>query len=423
MIAAAAALLLLAAAGGLAALLVRHSRPGDVLHADAPFHAERPARPRPALAPHGRHIPAWPLYGYSKDHARFYPAPPNLRPPFRRVWMYTGNALLEFPPVIDNNTVYQLSDGGAIHALAADSGRVRWQRRVGTLAASSPAVGGASVYVTLLQHGKGPRGQVVSLKQLDGSVRWTRELPSRTESSPLLDRGKLFLGSENGTVYALNAHNGNVLWTYHAGGAVKASPTLKDGKLYFGDYGGHVQALREYDGHRVWLAGNGKGLLTGGNFYSTAAVQYGRVYLGNTDGRVYAFDARTGRLAWAKQTGAYVYSSPAATDIYGLGPTVYVGSYDGTFRALSAFSGAVRWAYHAGGKISGSPTIVGAVIYFAVLGTHYTVGLDARSGRQVYARHNGSFDPVVSDGQRLYVTGSTGLFALVPSRRGPRRRR
>lgn len=362
-------------------------------------------------------MPPWPLYGYSKDHTRFFPAPANLHPPFRRIWTFSGNALLEFPPVIDNSTLFQLGDAGVIHALATDTGKVRWQRRVGTLAASSPAVGGSSVYVTLLQHGKGARGQVVALRQLDGTVRWTRELPSRTESSPLLDRGKLYFGSENGTVYALNAHNGNVLWTYHAGGAVKASPTLKDGKLYFGDYGGHVQALREYDGHLVWISGTGKGLLTGGNFYSTAAVQYGRVYLGNTDGRVYAFDAGNGSLAWAKQTGSYVYSSPAVTDTHGLGPTVYVGSYDGTFRALSAYTGAVRWTFNAHGKISGSPTLLGSIVYLAVLGTHFTVALDARTGRQRYARHNGSFDPVVSDGERIFVTGDTGLFALVPNQR------
>src|SRR5438067_3386628 len=57
--------------------------------------------------------------------------------------------------------------------------------------------------------------------------------------------------------------------------------------------------------------GSGGALLGSGTFYSTAAVVYGRVYLGNTDGRVYAYDASSGRLDWAVQTGAYVYASPA----------------------------------------------------------------------------------------------------------------
>jgi len=408
--------LVLIAAAAVAALLIRGHRPGDVFHAGAPFHAEQPVRP-----PSGRHVAPWPMYGFAKSHVRYYPAPATLRPPFRLIWRFSGNALLEFPPVIDSSTLYQLNDAGVMHALATDSGKVRWQRRLGTLAASSPAASGASVYATLLQHGEGPHGRVISVRQLDGSIRWVRDLPSRTESSPLLDRGKLYFGSESGTVYALSAHHGRVLWTYHAAGAVKASPTLREGKLYFGDYAGRVQAIREDTGQRVWLAGTGKGLLSGGNFYSTAAASYGRVFLGNTDGRVYAFDARTGKLAWAKQTGAYVYSSPAVNDTPGLGPTVYVGSYDGTFYALSAYSGAVRWKYHAGGKISGSPAILGGIVYLAVLGLHYTVGLDARTGRQVYARPNGTFDPVVTDGTRVFLTGNTGLFALIPT--GTRRAR
>ncbi len=81
-------------------------------------------------------------------------------------------------------------------------------------------------------------GRVVALNTINGHVRWGRDLPSRAESSPLLDKGKLFFGSQNGTVYALNARNGNVLWTYHASGAVKASPSLSGGVLYFGDYSG-----------------------------------------------------------------------------------------------------------------------------------------------------------------------------------------
>ena len=33
---------------------------------------------------------------------------------------------------------------------------------------------------------------------------------------------------------------------------------------------------------------------------------YGRIFLGNTDGRIYAYDASTGALDWAVQTGGYV---------------------------------------------------------------------------------------------------------------------
>ncbi len=104
------------------------------------------------------------------------------------------------------------------------------------------------------------------------------------------------------------------------------------------------------------------------------------MFLGNTDGRVYAYDASHRQLDWAVQTGAYVYASPAVTNAPGLGPTIYLGSYSGTFYALNARSGHVSWSFNAHGKISGSATIIGNIVYFADLGMHQTYGLGISTG-------------------------------------------
>jgi outer membrane protein assembly factor BamB len=135
---------------------------------------------------------------------------------------------------------------------------------------------------------------------------------------------------------------------------------------------------------------------------------------------VYAYDASSGKLDWAVQTGAYVYASPAVTNAPGLGPTIYLGSYDGTFYALDARSGHVDWRYHDGGKISGSATIVGRIVYFADLGSHRTTGLGISTGKVVFSMKTGSFDPVVSDDHYLYLSGITGLYALAPEPTTPR---
>ncbi len=184
--------------------------------------------------------------------------------------------------------------------------------------------------------------------------------------------------------------------------------------LYFGDYSGHLQAISERTGHRLWISASEGALLGSGTFYSTAAVVYGRVFLGNTDGRIYAYDAATGKLDWAVQTGDYVYASPAVTNAPGLGPTVYIGSYNGTFYALNARTGKVRWSFNAHGRISGSATIVGRTVYFADLGHHRTYGLGISTGRPLFQKATGAFDPVTSDGAHIYLTGVTSLFALAP---------
>jgi len=396
---------------GLGAYFYEKHRTGNVYHPDASF------TPQPAPAPPPKppsHF-AWAIYGYTKNHTRFFPASSRLKPPFRQLWVHTGGALLEFPPVIYDDRIYQLSDDATLHAIDKNTGRDVWSRNLGALSASTPAVDATSVYVTILSRTPGQEaGRVVALDSANGHIRWSRDLPSRAESSPLLDRGRLYFGAQDGTVYALDARTGRQIWTYHAAGAVKASPSLWNGVLYFGDYSGQVQAVRESDGHRIWISGSEGALLGSGTFYSTPAVIYGRVFLGNTDGRVYAYDQYTGKLDWAVQTGAYVYASPAVTDAPGLGPTIYLGSYDGTFYAIDARSGRIDWEHHDGGRISGSATIIGRIVYFADLGTHHTTGLGVSTGKVMFTMGTGSFDPVISDGHNIYLSGYTGLYALQP---------
>ncbi len=399
------------AATALGGYLYERHRTGSIYHPHARFVPE----PTPTLPARGPDRFAWPFYGYTKNHTRFFPAPARLRPPFRQVWAHNEHTLLEFPPVLRGDHIFQLGDDGTLIATNKHTGHAFWERRLGMLSASSPAVVGRSVYATVLARGHGSNsGRVFALDFGNGSVRWSRDLPSPSESSPLVDSGKVFFGSQGGTVYALNAADGSVLWTYHAAGSVKASPTLAGGVLYFGDYSGHVQAISEQTGRRLWVAGSEGALLGSGTFYSTAAVVYGRVFLGNTDGRIYAYDASTGKLDWAVQTGAYVYASPAVTNAPGLGPTIYLGSYDGTFYALNARSGQIDWKFDAHGRISGSATIVGRTVYFADLGGRRTYGLGISTGRVTFEMGTGSFDPVISDGERLYLTGNTGLYALAP---------
>ena len=177
-----------------------------------------------------------------------------------------------------------------------------------------------------------------------------------------------------------------------------------------------MYALNAFNGHQVWDVGT-SGTHFGfgsGNFYSTPAVAFGRVYLGNTDGRVYSFAERDGTLAWATSTGAYVYSSPAVAEIPELGPTVYIGSYDGNFYAFNAQSGAVRWEHAAGGRISGSPTIVGNVVYYSDLGSKTTAGLDLRTGHQVFSFSDGAFNPVIADTDAIYMVGYGAIYQMLP---------
>jgi len=202
----------------------------------------------------------------------------------------------------------------------------------------------------------------------------------------MLHQGTLSFGTEDGTVFGLRASDGFTRWRYRADGAVKGGLALDGGKLFFGDYGGRVHAIRADTGRPVWEKGT-RGARFGlgaGNFYSTPAAAYGRVYIGNTDGFVYSYAARDGALAWRKRTGGFVYGSPAVAQVPGGKPTVYIGSYDKRFYALDARTGRERWSRKAEGRVSGGATVLGDLVFYSTL-ARTTTALGARTA---WSRHD-----------------------------------
>jgi outer membrane protein assembly factor BamB len=358
------------------------------------------------------------VYGYTPDRRRFLPAQ-GMRPPFKRLWQRKLHALLEFSPVLDGRHLYLIDNLAYVWSIDKKTGKVRWRKRVGRLAASTPAYADGRLYATVLTRGPGEAGRVVAMRARTGRILWSKPLPSRTESSPVYDKGRIYLGSEDGTVYALRSASGRTVWTYKAAGAVKAGLALDEGRLYFGDYAGQMHAIRESTGARIWQVGTSGAHfgLSSGQFYATPAVAYGRVYLGNTDGYAYSFSASTGSLAWRHHTSGYVYSSPSVGRVPGGRPAVYLGSYDGTFYSLDARSGAVLWSRREGGTISGGATVVGGIVYYSNNRLKTTTGRNANTGKVVWRLHTGAFNPVISDTGRLYVTGFSSLFAFRPKRR------
>ncbi|HEX6388138.1 MAG TPA: PQQ-binding-like beta-propeller repeat protein [Solirubrobacteraceae bacterium] len=404
----------LLAAGG--ALILLSSEPGDVSNPEVEFTATEPATKAaepPARRSRGGGFD-WPVYGFTKARTRYLPLEKPLRPPFAERWKVSGSVLLEFPPAMGRRSLYLLKNNGALYGISRKTGRVRWKRKLGYLAASQPAYGHNTVFVVLLQRGRGIRkGRVVAVSAKDGHTRWSRKLPSRAESSPLLDRGRLYFGSEDGTIYALRASDGAIRWKAKASGAVKGGLALANGRLFVGDYGGKFQAFRRSDGKLLWRTSGASGALglRSGNFYSTPAAAYGRVYTGNTDGFVYSYAQSTGKLAWRKKTGNYVYGSPAVAPGPGGRPTVFIGSYDGRFYALDARSGAVRWSRRAEGRISGGAVVLGDLVFYSTL-AKTTTALGVTTGRRVWRTQRGSYNPVVSNGRGIFLVGMTNLFGI-----------
>jgi outer membrane protein assembly factor BamB len=395
----------LAAIAGLVTGYELLKRPPDVHNPNvAFFRPHKPPKPK-------RKTVNWPLFGYDLARTRYLPAK-GVKPPFRLLWHYVGRPLLEFPPVYANGRLYAVNNNGTAFALDANTGRVLWERSIGRLNASSPTYHKQRLYIVNLVP-----GHVVKLDANTGRVLWRRPLPGRAESSPAVVGNTLYFGCENGQLFALSTRNGRLRWATTLGGPVKSAPAYRHGVLYVGDYGGYMNAVQAKTGRLLWqTASLGQGFGTSGQFYSTPALAFGRVFAGNNDHRVYSFDQKTGALAWSHSTGGYVYSGPAVASTPQAPPTVYIGSFDGDIYALNARNGETRWAHSAGGEVVGSLSAVGNIVYVAEFSTGATNGYDMRTGRQVFHYPTGTYTPVISDGRRIYLVGYSSINALQPFR-------
>jgi outer membrane protein assembly factor BamB len=394
------------AVGFVAAVVVGYEllkRPPDVHNPNASFKPEKPKKRPKAKTVN------WPIFGYDRARTRYLPAE-GVKPPFRLLWHFGGRPLLEFPPVFAGGRLYFVNNNATAFALDAQTGRVIWERRIGQLNASSPAYYKHRLYIVNLVP-----GHIIKLDARTGRTLWKRILPARAESSPVVVGRSVYFGCEDGRLYSLSTRNGNLRWTTQLAGPVKAAPAYYGGVLYVGDYGGDMNAVEAKNGKLLWQTGSlGQGFGTGGEFYSTPAVAFGRVYAGNNDTRVYSFDRRDGTLAWTYSTGGYAYSGPTVAKTSHTGPTVYIGSFDGNVYALNAKTGEPRWIQSAGGPVIGSLSAVGNIVYAAEFDHTSTTGFAMKTGRVVFRYKTGAYTPVISDGRRIYLVGYSSINALQP---------
>jgi outer membrane protein assembly factor BamB len=345
----------------------------------------------------------WPTYGLNPQRTRYLPTD-TVKPPYKVAWTYDARHLMEYSPIVVGDRLYGIDNNGEAFALNTANGKEIWRRDVATLNASAPTYADGRLYISNLEP-----GQVQALNAANGKVVWRHSLPGRTESTPLFADGKVIAGCECGAVYAFDPANGKELWSTSVGGAVKASPAYDHGTVFAGDYGGQMTAMRASNGSTVWTAS------AGDSIYGTAAVAFGRVYAGDLSGGFHAWSERNGSQDWSTSTGGYVYSGATAAKAPGTPPTVYFGSYDGTVYALNAQTGSTRWSRSVDGPVSGAGSMIGGVFYAGDLKTTQTWGLRARDGRVVFQSRDGAYNPVISDGRLLYMTGYRVIYALRPS--------
>ena len=149
--------------------------------------------------------------------------------------------------------------------------------------------------------------------------------------------------------------------------------------------------------------------------YSSAAVTTvimgNAVFIGSTNGTIYAFNATNGAVIWKKTPapGYKIYSSPAFAE--GL---VFIGSEDGHIYVLNATNGNIKYNIATGNPVYSSAVAVGSRVY---IGSHdakvyafYTNGTNLWTSNAL----DGAIDlsPAVASGKVFVGTYNGTVYAL-----------
>ena len=193
----------------------------------------------------------------------------------------------------------------------------------------------------MFHHDLGHTGYSTSTGPATNQTLWTFTTGGAVTTSPAVVDGKVYFGSDDGSIYAVNASSGALIWNYSTGGPVQSSPAVVEGVVYVGGFHSHaVFALNASSGELLWSSPISS--VYPNEISSTAVANglvYVDVYMAGTDGGVlYALNATTGALAWSWKPFIYLDSSPAVD-----GGKVYVCTGMETVEALDEDSGASVW--------------------------------------------------------------------------------
>jgi serine/threonine-protein kinase len=258
--------------------------------------------------------------------------------------------------------VYASTNGNAIFALNATTGKQIWKRTTTSQLNGQLMIAGSSVVIS---GDNGPYG----LAAAHGNQLW--HITSDSESPLLVTGGLAYVAfaaksDTTGGVTALDPASGNIVWTFPFGPVADIAGKLAvaDGIVYVTTTDGEIYALSAANGtKRQRVAGFGQ------FGAGTIAAVKGVVYAGLDDkkGTVAAVEVASGATLWRQSLGPATFPPYVAT----ASGTIFAGTVNGgaaeaqsgKLYALNSRTGKQVWSVPVTGGVNQGPVAAGGVVY------------------------------------------------------------
>jgi eukaryotic-like serine/threonine-protein kinase len=281
-------------------------------------------------------------------------------------WNFKSSMPIASSPAVVGGALYFVSSRGGLVSLDLATGKPKWvfgteyERKFEAknlhgylptvqsvpdawdIFMSSPAVANGKVYFGSSD------GNVYAIDAQAGIVLWKFPTKDVVHASPAIANNTVYVGSWDSYLYAIDAETGQEKWAFKTGEdpvihnqvGFQSSPAVVDGTVYVGCRDAHVYAVDAATGRKKWDYPTSKSWVIG-----TPAVRDGTVYVGTSDSsRFMALDGRTGRLRFNFDAKSYMFSSAALA-----GDLAYVGDHNGRLYAVDTKTGKLAWEFQTEG--------------------------------------------------------------------------
>lgn len=333
----------------------------------------------------------------------------------------SGATFSALAPALASGHLFVAGHDGDFHALDAVSGQSLWHTDTGLPIAAGVGVGDGLVFAGTSD------GQVVALTQSGGKERWRAQVASEVLTAPVEADGVVVIRTVDGTFTGLSASDGSQLWAYDTTLPVltlrgASKPLIANGTMIAGLDSGQLLLLNlktgTLIGERRIASPSGRTEVERLDDIDATMKRVGNtLYAAAYQNDVIAVDLRSGAIQWAHKL-----SSDSGIDV--AAGQLFVTDTDGIVWALDARDGHTLWQQDAlrGRRLTAPVVVDGDVVVGDYQG--YLHWLDTGNG-QIVARIQSDGDglsstPLLVDGV-LYVLGRSGkvyAFAAKPGAAG-----
>ncbi len=264
------------------------------------------------------------------------------------IWKHNVSDWVRSKPLVIGDAIYVATLSGKLHALrdTGDSATEVWQAQLGEHGFTADLVGNHNGILAsgrdLVLYSVSPRTgdiqwrhSIIDGNWVDGVRHRADVFAGQYQASPTVADGVVYVGGPDGFLDAVDVDTGKRLWRFETQGRISCAPRIAEGKIFLGKNSHHDEfyAIDQKTGEPVWTIEK-----LGWTSLGAPGYANGMVFVGTVEGNMFGINAGDGSIVWKHKAGKGIYPSPATDDT-----NVYTGSHNGHYYAFDQKTGNVAW--------------------------------------------------------------------------------